>query len=94
MLSISDVRQGLRDAELTGKVVDGQPEGGHSPALALSGLLRRFQHCQASARAGKIFALLSLANDVRDVEGTLLFKPDYSKAVNLIHAELTRFMMQ
>ena len=57
-------------------------------------LLSLFSTFKASVPVDKIYALLGVANDVRDQRGTLIFRPDYHRPVLETNLDLTSFLIQ
>ena len=62
--------------------------------MQLRYLLGMFSSFHASLGVDKIYAMLGMANDVRNEKGELLIRPDYNKSLLEVNLELTAFMMQ
>ena len=92
MLMIRNARAAVIHAR---QVEEGaEPFRFYQQMLQLVRLITGFSDWNGSTRVDRIFALLGLANDVRDKQGELMFRPDYRKSASQINLELTKFFIQ
>lgn len=98
-LSFVTTMQWLRDARASILHTHRKGAASENPStdrdtLHLTTLLSLFAEQKASLKVDKIFALLNLANDVRDNDGRLLFLPDYRKSILQLQLDLSAFFIQ
>ena len=68
--------------------------GADKEALTMRELLTQFSTFKTSLPVDKIFALLGIANDIRDEQGQLLFDPYYRKSPATVNLYLTSFFIR
>lgn len=92
MLWLRDTRASAIHTWRRGSSSD-NPSADHE-TLHLLSLLITFAERDASLKVDKIFALLNMANDVRDPNGKLILMPDYNKSELEVQLDLSAFIIR